>query len=271
MDGQGVLSRQPDLPVRRSTRWRQFSPSKVLTLTPTTTGSFLIDNLPAATRAAWAGRLAEVNVSAGAVLIVSGQPVNHVYFPTTALVAGFNRETVETPMAATVVTKTSLVGLGVLLDGDVARHDVVVLVPGQVLRLEAGLLRDEFERCPAVRRLMLGVLRVYISELSQLATCNRFHTLEQQLCLRLLQIIDQLGGDELAITQAELALLIGARRERVNQIVGNLKADGIVDLGRGRLTRLDRPGLLRQACGCYAVLARAQERLKRLADDARAA
>lgn len=70
----------------------------------------------------------------------------------------------------------------------------------------------------------------------QLATCKRFHTLEQQLCLRLVQLIDHMGSNALDITQAELAQLIGARRERVNQIVGTLRASGMVDLGRGRLT-----------------------------------
>lgn len=228
------------------------------------TGSLLIDGLPEDTRARWHTHLAEVNVRAGAVLISSGQPINHVYFPTTALVASFNRETVDTPMAATLIGPTSLVGLGALLDNAPARHDVTVVAQGKVLRLEAKLLRAEFERSPQVRRLLLAVVRVYISELSQLATCNRFHTLEQQLCLRLVQIIDHLQTDELAITQGELAQLIGARRERVNQIIGTLNAGGLMALGRARLTRMNRPGLLRQACGCHEVLARSQERLRHL-------
>ena len=228
------------------------------------TGSLLIDGLPEDTRARWKTHLAEVNVRAGAVLVSSGQPIKHVYFPTTALVAGFNPETVDTPMAATLIGPTSLVGLGALLDNAPARHDVTVVVPGKVLRLEANLLRAEFERSAQVRRLLLAAVRVYISELSQLATCNRFHTLEQQLCLRLVQIIDHLQTDELAITQGELAQLIGARRERVNQIIGTLNAGGLMALGRARLTRLNRPGLLHQACGCYAVLTRSQERLRRL-------
>lgn len=231
---------------------------------PLAPGSLLIDSLPQDTRSRWQTHLAEVNVNAGAVLIASGQPISHVYFPTTALVASFNREAVDTPMAATLIGPTKLVGLGALLDNAPARHDMTVVVPGKVLRLEAGLLRGEFERNAQVRRLLLAVVRVYISELSQLATCNRFHTLEQQLCLRLVQIIDHLQTDELAITQGELAQLIGARRERVNQIIGSLNAGGLMVLSRARLTRLNRPGLLRQACGCYAVLTRSQERLRHL-------
>ena len=77
-----------------------------------------------------------------------------------------------------------------------------------------------------------------------------------------------MGSNALDITHAELAQLIGARRERVNQIVGTLRASGMVDLGRGRLTQLDRPGLLRQACGCYPVLLRSREQLRRLGDAA---
>lgn len=230
------------------------------------TGSLVIDSLPLETRVAWQGRLAEVNVRAGAALIAAGQPLNHIYFPTTALVVSFNLEATETPMAATLIGSNSVIGMGVLLDNAPARHDMTVLLPGKVLRLEAALLREEFDRSAEVRRVILAVIRTYINELTQLATCNRFHTLEQQLCMRLVQIIDHLGTDELAITQGELAQLIGARRERVNQIVGSLKEAGMVDLGRGRLTHLDRPSLLRRACGCYTVLARAQQRLRLQSD-----
>lgn len=231
---------------------------------PIATGSHLIDTLPADTRERWRGRLVEVRVRAGAVLIGSGQAVNHVYFPTTALVAIFNPEATETPMAAALVGGTALVGLGTLLDSGPARHNMTVVLPGTVLRLEAALLREEFERSASVRRTMLAVLRAYIGELTQLVTCNRFHSLEQQLCLRLVQIIDHISVDEVNITQGELAQLIGARRERVKQIIGNLQSGGMVDLGRGRLTHLDRPGLLRQACGCYAVLAKGRDRLRQL-------
>lgn len=234
------------------------------------TGSQLIDALPHETRQRWQGALTEVRVQAGAVLINSGQAVSHVYFPTTALVTTLNPAANETPMAATLVGATAMVGLGVLLDDAPARHDMVVLVPGTVLRLQADKLRDEFERSLQVRRLFLWLMRAYISELSQLAACNRFHTLEQQLCLRLVQIVDHMGTNELAITQSELAQLIGARRERVNQIIGGLEAAGIVELGRGRLTALDRAGLLKQACGCHAVLATARAQLKQLADTERA-
>jgi CRP-like cAMP-binding protein len=243
---------------------------EVFQLTPTSTGSYVIDMLPADTRARWQKQLAEVTVRPGAVLISNGQAISHVYFPTTALVASYNPDATDTPMAATLVGPSKFLGLGVLLGNSPARHNMTVLLPGKVLRLESALLRDEFNRSPEVRSAVMELTGSYIGELTQLATCNRFHTLEQQLCLRLLQIIDHQQTDELVITQAELALLIGARRERVNQIVGDLQAAGILDLGRGRLTRLDHPGLLRQVCGCYAVLARAQERIKRLAEEARA-
>lgn len=247
--------------------------AKINNIEPTSNagGSRLIDSLPGDTRARWQGRLVEVNVRAGAVLVSGGQPVNHVYFPATALVATFNPEGTDTPMAATLVGTDAMVGLGTLLDNAPARHDMTVVLPGKVLRLEAALLREEFENSAPFRRVMLALLRAYIGELSQLATCNRFHTLEQQLCLRLVQIIDHLAVDELAITQGALAQLIGARRERVNQIIGSLQTGGMVDLGRGRLTRLDRPGLLRRACSCYAVLANGRERFMRLADELRAA
>jgi CRP-like cAMP-binding protein len=49
------------------------------------------------------------------------------------------------------------------------------------------------------------------------------------------------------LTQEQLADYVGGSRPTVNQVLQRLVAQGVVELGRGRFTVLDRPALSRKA------------------------
>jgi hypothetical protein len=51
------------------------------------------------------------------------------------------------------------------------------------------------------------------------------------------------------------------RREGVTEAAGNLHEAGLIDYLRGRITVLDRPGLERRTCECYAVVKKEYDRL----------
>ena len=49
--------------------------------------------------------------------------------------------------------------------------------------------------------------------------------------------------EQVAITHEQLAALAGTSRETTTKILGELAELGLISLGRGRITILDRPGL----------------------------
>jgi len=51
------------------------------------------------------------------------------------------------------------------------------------------------------------------------------------------------------------------RREGVTMVAGRLQRDGLIRNARGRITVLDRPGLERRSCECYAVVKKEYDRL----------
>ena len=55
--------------------------------------------------------------------------------------------------------------------------------------------------------------------------------------------------------------LVGATRPSVNHVLQGLASRGLVALGRGRITVLDRPKLEARVCECYAVVKREYDRL----------
>ena len=97
--------------------------------------------------------------------------------------------------------------------------------------------------------------------MAQTAVCNRHHALDQQLCRWLLLSLDRLQSNELVMTQELIANMLGVRREGVTEAAGRLQVDGLIHYSRGHIKVLDRAGLERRVCECYAVVKREYDRL----------
>jgi hypothetical protein len=69
----------------------------------------------------------------------------------------------------------------------------------------------------------------------------------------LLQHADCSGSDEVLMTQEQIALRLGVRREGVNDGAALLQRLGLIRYARGHVEVLDREGLEQQACECYGV------------------
>ncbi|MEO7128687.1 MAG: helix-turn-helix domain-containing protein, partial [Rhodoferax sp.] len=97
--------------------------------------------------------------------------------------------------------------------------------------------------------------------MSQTAMCNRYHSIDQQLCRRLLMSLDRSPSGELAMTQELLASLLGVRREGVTAAALKLQQAGVIRYSRGHIDVLDRQRLEQRACECYAKSKREYNRL----------
>jgi CRP-like cAMP-binding protein len=112
-----------------------------------------------------------------------------------------------------------------------------------------------------VLHLLLRYTQALITQMAQTAVCNRHHALDQQLCRWLLLSLDRLRTDELVMTQELIANMLGVRREGVTEAAGALQKAGLIRYRRGRITVLDRAGLERRVCECYAVVKQEYDRL----------
>jgi len=122
-------------------------------------------------------------------------------------------------------------------------------------------LKQEFGRGGAVMHLLLRYTQALITQMAQTAVCNRHHSVEQQLCRWLLLSLDRLETLELIMTQEVIANMLGVRREGVTEAAGKLQKAGLIRYSRGRITVLDRAGLEKEVCECYAVVKKEMDRL----------
>jgi CRP-like cAMP-binding protein len=122
-------------------------------------------------------------------------------------------------------------------------------------------MKNEFDKAGPVLHLFLRYTQALITQMSQTAVCNRHHSLDQQLCRWLLLSLDRLQGNELVMTQELIANMLGVRREGVTEGAIRLQKAGLIRYARGHITVLDRKGLEKRSCECYAVVKKEYNRL----------
>jgi hypothetical protein len=159
-----------------------------------------------------------------------------------------------------VVGKEGLVGVSLFMGGESTPSRAVVQSAGQGFRMRSEVLKDEFKRAP-VLHLLLRYTQALITQMAQTAVCNRHHSLDQQLCRWLLLSLDRLDGAELVMTQELIANMLGVRREGVTEGALKLQKARLIRYSRGHITVLDRPGLEKRSCECYAVVKKEYDRL----------
>jgi CRP-like cAMP-binding protein len=221
----------------------------------------LLSALPSPIRDRWLPHLESVDMGLGDVVYESGATLSHVYFPATAVVSLLYVLENGASAEIAVVGNEGIVGVSMFMGGKSTPSRAVVQSAGQVFRLKAETLEDEFNRAGPVRHLLLRYTQTLITQMSQTAVCNRHHSLDRQLCRWLLLSLDRLQGDELIVTQELIANMLGVRRERVTEGALKLQHAGLIQYARGRISVLDRPGLEKRTCECYAVVKKEYDRL----------
>jgi CRP-like cAMP-binding protein len=205
--------------------------------------------------------LGGVTFKLGKVVYEPGGQMEHIYFPTTAIISLLytmeNGASAEMGMAG----NEGVVGVALFMGGNTMPNRAVVQSAGGAVRMRAHVLRDEFARGGAFQRLLLRYTQALLTQMSQTAVCNRLHAIEQQLCRWLLLSHDRLASDELVMTQELIANMLGVRREGVTVAAGRLQEQGLISYVRGRIRILDRPGLEASVCECYKVVRDEYDRL----------
>ncbi|MCR4298390.1 MAG: Crp/Fnr family transcriptional regulator [Gallionella sp.] len=202
-----------------------------------------------------------ISMPLGEVLYESGGQLQHVYFPTTAIVS--LHYVMENGASSEIagVGNEGVLGISLFMGGNTTPSRAIVQTAGHGYQLKARLLMEEFIRGGVMQHLLLRYTQALITQMSQTAVCNRHHSVEQQLCRWLLSTLDRLPSNELTMTQELIASMLGVRREGITEAAGHLQQAGFIRYRRGHITVLDRSGLGSRVCECYAVVKNEYDRL----------
>ena len=219
--------------------------------------------------AAWRGPAAQdffpglerVSLTRGEVVYEAESRVEYVYFPETAVFSMLNLMKDGSTVEVGPVGDEGMVGLRVFLGAETSPDRVIVHVAGSAMRLRADVLKEALGagRCALPERLM-RYAQMLLAMTGRSGSCNKLHSLEQQLARWLLMMGDY-TGDELLLTHELISLTLGVRRPGVTECARAFKEAGVIEYRRGDIRIVDREGLEAIACECYGVIKGEYDRL----------
>lgn len=223
---------------------------------PSPLQNHLLASLPEDVRSRIFPSLLPIFLPLGMAVYESGIQMDHVIFPTNAIVSLLYILENGASAEIAVVGNEGIVGIALSMGGETMPNRAIAQSAGDAFRLPGELLQEEFTRGGPLQHLLLRYTLAMLTQMAQTAVCNRHHTIDQQLCRWLLLSIDRLPTNQLIMTQELIADMLGVRREGVTEAAGKLQAAGLIRYHRGRITVLDRSGLEARVCECYQVVSK---------------
>jgi CRP-like cAMP-binding protein len=153
-----------------------------------------------------------------------------------------------------LIGNEGLAGIELFLDRETAHTRTVVQITGEAIKAAAKPLKAEFARGGAFQHAILQYSHSLLAQLAQTAVCNRLHSVDQRLCRWLLECDDRVNGNEIQMTQENIANMLGVRREAVTMAAGRLQEAGLIHYSRGHIHIVDRQGIESIGCECYRVV-----------------
>lgn len=228
----------------------------------TRVGNLLLATLPPADFALLAPHLRKVVIERDAVLVRSGDQIEHLFFPLSGAIAAITELPNGQTVATAIIGHEGAVGLTSSLGASVSLTTAAVRIPGTALQISRAQFLAAHHRSPAIASMVQVFIMSLLTQLQQMAACNALHSVEARLARWLLHIHDRANGaDLLPLTQETLSELLGVRRTTVTHVMSTMRASRALKSNRRGQLEIERPRLEALACECYEVMSREIDRI----------
>jgi CRP-like cAMP-binding protein len=185
------------------------------------------------------------------VLVELGQPVDHVYFIERGVVSVLVKaRSGEEGVQVAMIGREGMVGdLASGAARQLACVRIVVHIPGTALRVVTGDLHRAIESSPALYEACKRSIRSVMEQVMQTASCNTRLSLLERLARWLVMTHDRVDDGDVPVTHEALSVMLGIGRPSITVAAAALQQAGLIRVGRGHVTILDRAGLAKVAQG----------------------
>ena len=229
---------------------------------PAMRGNRLLDRLPEAEYHRLLPLLKPVKLAFEQVLYELRGPIDYAYFPTGAVTSALTVMQDGSAIEVATVGNEGLVGHTAAFGRARRRPTRSSCRSGtEAYASRRRHCGEEVARGGPLQDLLDDYHTAFMAQVSQSVACNGLHRLEQRCCRWLLMTRDRVGSDDLRLTHEFLAIMLGARRASVTEVLRPLQEAGLVRSHRGRISILDGAGLEERACECYRVVKDEYDRL----------
>ena len=217
-------------------------------------GNRLLAAMEADSRARIEPHLEPVVLKLGEIVCDAGGFLKHAYFPQGAVLSLLtvleNGSAVETAN----IGREGAFGLFAAMYSRVSFNRCLVQFEGGIVRCPIEPLQSEFKRSDHMRDLFVSYSETLLSQVQQTVACNAMHSTEERICRWLLMMHDRAEGEALPYTHEFLSHMLGANRKSVTLAAQSLQRAGLISYLRGKIQVVDRAGLEKASCECYAIV-----------------
>jgi CRP-like cAMP-binding protein len=211
-------------------------------------------SLPDGDKAALKPHLKAAHLQQKTVLYETGDTINAVYFPTSAVVSLVSTLSTGEMTEAAMVGRDGAVGIASALDGKMALCRAIVQLGGDAIVCDPAAFRSTAMQSQALISKIMRHEQTLFAQAQQSTACMANHEVEARLCRWLLRARDLAGSDHLPFTQEFLAEMLGVRRPSVTTVARTLQEAGIINYKRGNIDIIDVEGLRESTCECYETV-----------------
>jgi len=179
--------------------------------------------------------------------------IQHVFFPVSAIIAMQIDISDGSSADIVLIGKEGMVGSGVM-GGNQNFSRARVKFSGFAYKLPLTAFQSELAQDSGFLKIWMATTRQMILQIAMPTICSSKHSNEQQIIRWIMNTLDKTQGHTLQVTHQEIADTLGIRRESVTLAAGKMSQEGLIEVTRGQLAVLDRPGLEARACECYRVM-----------------
>ncbi len=198
--------------------------------------------------------LEPVTLSAGEDIYQADEPVKYAYFPENAVFSQLNILEDGRMCEISMVGKEGVVGFPAMFNSCLPKFWTQISVAGTAFKIRTDVFRREFAHSTTIQVGLFDYANIYISQISQKATCNNYHRIEERFCTWLLMLQDRCGSNRLNLTHEQIAGYLGVNRPSITHVTQALREQKVIDYLRGKIYILDRNKLKKSACVCYTAV-----------------
>ena len=214
----------------------------------------LLGAMEPASRKRISPHLEPIELKLGAVVCEAGGLLKHAYFPQGSVLSLLtvleNGSAIETAN----IGREGAFGLFAAMYSRVSFNRCIVQLVGPMVRCPIEVVQSEFKASEHLRDLFVSFSETLLSQVQQTVACNAMHTTEERMCRWLLMMHDRAEGETLTYTHEFLANILGTNRKSVTLAAQSMQNAGLISYRRGTMQVLDRAGLEKASCECYAIV-----------------
>ncbi|MBZ9863683.1 Crp/Fnr family transcriptional regulator [Mesorhizobium sp. CA12] len=200
-------------------------------------------------------RLEQWSAPAGTLLHEPGDAVRYAYFPCGSALVSY-----RVVLSDGRAIETALIGREGAVGGIVSQGRLPAYARAEVqlgdsfFRIDLQHLEEAKLRSLTLRHLFARYADCLMAQVFQSVACSAAHSIKQRAARWLLAVTERTGAENLAVTQEQLATMLGVGRSYLSRVIRDLRQRGVIETRRSRLAVRSPEGLRSLACECNAAV-----------------